>query len=348
MNEKINNILLNNEKKNKIKQNTRVVKFLESYNDFVNKTSERQRDYIREISNYLKNSTAVLNDLYHQSNDNYKIGLIYKRAYDVIDDKSSMDLSIIKKFFIGNNISVIVRDMNESQKLLYMDLSKKMHQNQDQFNSSLNKSLSEIDNKGLLLLDTDNAESVKKKYEAIKKNLEWKSDKIKSFINLNTSISDMIMDGQFFILYLIKFIRCLFNYISFFIATRIFVPIYEENVYDKKQNPPSLKIFLLIFTILDLSLNGFLLTILFLLKFIFKSQNNTFPIDYDLIIKYGIDYFSCTLITLTIGLMIGNVIKNKRYFAYKYEGNRGIRAYESMMWRVSIIVNMIPFFSINL
>lgn len=335
--------VLSQHNKNKIiQQNTKITNFFEDYSKFIDKTETRHNDYLREISNYASNATNLLNEL----NDNRSITEVYKRFYDVIDGKSKTDSEFIKKFFLTHHVSLLRKIMSNEQITLFNNLSKKMINIQDIFNGSINKSMLNINNKKLLLLDVDNADSLKKRYERVIKNLDNRHNKIISYINLNISILDMIMDKQFLILYAIKIIRCFFNYVSFFITTRIFTPIYEQYVYDKKQNPPSLSLYLLIFLILDFSLNTFLVVVLLLLKFMFKSESNTFPIDYNLLIMYGVDYASCTSITIILGLLLGNVIKNKRYFAYKYEGLRGIRAFESMMWRVSAIINIVPFFMI--
>lgn len=335
-------IMSQNDKNQIMKQNKKIIDFFDDYDKFIEKTSKRHNDYVSEISNYAKNVVDDLNEL----NDNRLITEIYKQFYDVIDSKSKTNSEFIKNFYMTHHILHLRRIMNNEQIVLLNNKSKKMNSIQDIFNDKINKLISNIDNKKLLSLDVDNADLIKKKYDRVIKNLDKRYNKIISYINLNISILDMILDKQFLILYAIKIIRCFFNYISFFIATRIFTPIYEEYVYDKKQNPPSLSLYLLIFLVLDLSLNLFMIVILFLLKFMFKSESNTFPIDNNLFIMYGVDYTSCTLVSIILGLLLGNIIKNKRYFAYKYEGTRGIRAFESMMLRVSIIINMIPFFMI--
>jgi uncharacterized membrane protein YciS (DUF1049 family) len=115
-------------------------------------------------------------------------------------------------------------------------------------------------------------------------------------------------------------------------------------VYDQKGNPPPLSKYLLIFFAFDLSFNVFLVVVLFLLRFLFKSDDNSFIVDNYLFNKYLVDYFISMGILLTTGFMIGNVMMNKKYFKYRYEGLRGIRAYESMMFNVAIVLYMIPYF----
>ncbi len=157
---------------------------------------------------------------------------------------------------------------------------------------------------------------------------------------------DLVLDSQFFILYIIKCIRILFTYIALFLATRIFSPIYEDIVYDQKKLPPPLWQYLLIFLGFDAGFNAFLVVLLFLLQFLFKTDDNSFVIDKYLFYKYLTDYVISMVLLLAIGFMISKVITDKKYFKYKYEGLRAIRAYENMIFSVSIPVYLFPYFMI--
>lgn len=129
-------------------------------------------------------------------------------------------------------------------------------------------------------------------------------------------------------------------------ATNVFLQTYESTVYDKKQNPPSLFGYLIAFLGFDLFFNAFLFVLLGLCSFLFKTENNTFPIDKFLFYKYGFDYATTLVIILTLGFLIGNVIKQKKYFRYKTEGERGIRAFEEIMKMTATLVTLIPMFLI--
>lgn len=351
------------------KKNQYVVGDIKKYSDFIDLLSKKQNSWIIENENFITYGMKVINEL---SNDlkNYKdnevikenhirkISFIYKRIYYAFDDASKKNFMTMKKFFVDNR-SIIKRIMsyifdNQKKKDFdftisskYSDLNKKVNLINDNYNFLLLKNLSGLNTEALLLLDDEKSGEIKTANELVNKNIESRFDKLKSFVNLNYSFLDMILNTQFYTLYIIKIIRCLFNYVALFLATRIFIPIYEEAVYDQKKNPPSLAKFLLIFLALDLSLNTFLIVVLFLLKFIFKSDNNIFPIDNDLFTKYGIDYGASTLVILLIGLLLSRIITKKKSFGYKLEGSRTIRSYESMMWNMSIVINMIPFFLIN-
>lgn len=157
---------------------------------------------------------------------------------------------------------------------------------------------------------------------------------------------DIILDNQFILLYIVKLLRLLFSYIAFYLTTKVFTPMYEDTVYDSRQRPPALWKYLIIFLLFDLSFNSFLVILLFLMKFLFKTQDNNFIIDKYLFFKYLTDYFASIVVLLVLGYVISKVITDKKYFKYKYEGTRAIRAYESIMFNCAIVVYLLPYFLI--
>jgi hypothetical protein len=200
------------------------------------------------------------------------------------------------------------------------------------------------DNTALAMTDKDRSQILKRK-QALLDKLEALPNKLKSFYTLNISVTEMF-DTQFVIMYVIKALRLLSFRYSMNMATNVFLQKYESTVYDKKQNPPSLFGFMAIFLGFDLFFNAFLFVVLGLCGFLFKTENNTFPIDKFLFYKYGFDYATTLIIILLIGYLIGNVIKQKKYFRYKTEGERGIRAFEEIMKMTATIVTLLPMFLI--
>jgi len=193
--------------------------------------------------------------------------------------------------------------------------------------------------------------SIEEKNQAMSKELDAKRErinllrnKILSIYNLNYSMTDILFDHQFIIMYVIKGIRILFMYIALFLATRIFIPMYEVAVYDNKTSPPALWKYLLIFLGFDLAFNAFLVVTLYLLMFIFSSPDNTFPINKYLFMKYLMDYVMSMSLLLIISYIVSTVIVTKKYFKYKYEGPRAIRAFESLVFKVGIVIVLLPFF----
>jgi uncharacterized integral membrane protein len=176
-------------------------------------------------------------------------------------------------------------------------------------------------------------------------NMEYLPKKIKSFYTLNYPVTEMF-DMQFLIMYIIKFVKILSFGFSMNMATNIFIQKYESVVYDKKVNPPSLTNFMFIFLGFDLFFTIFLFILLGLCGFLFKTENNTFPIDSYLYKKFAVDYIVSTVLIMVIGILIGSVVKQKKYFRYKTEGERGIRAFEDIMKMTATVITLAPLFLI--
>ena len=166
------------------------------------------------------------------------------------------------------------------------------------------------------------------------------------FYNMTYSLLELLVDPQMFTLYIIKGLRLLFTYVALFLATRSFSQIYEKAVFDNTSKAPSFLQFLFLFVAFDFSFNVFLLAILFLLKYLFKTDSNTFIVDNYLFSKYIIDYVVSIAILLFIGYLISRIIIAKKYFRYKYEGLRAIRAYESLMFNIACVIYSFPYFMI--
>jgi len=265
-------------------------------------------------------------------------------------------LSYLKDEFIrAENI----KDFNEKQRVLskpeeirkvldkYMTSLK---QSTDNFFAALIKKLDEIEvymqvNVGSMEYSDENYEKgISQEITKKREKINLIRNKILSIYKLNYSIMDILFDQQFMILYVIKGLRILFMYVALFLATRIFIPMYEVAVYDNKTTPPPLWKYLLIFLGFDVAFNSFLVVALFLLMYIFSSPENTFPINRYLFIKYLTDYVMSMGLILVISYVISGVIVDKKYFKYKYEGARAIRAFEGLVFKVGIIITLLPFF----
>jgi len=248
-----------------------------------------------------------------------------------------------------------------SIKSIFETVLKNIEQNNDIFYDSMVKIFKKISgDKGiskaslagggakdyLLLLEDDDRVNINDRFESTEKNIYYAKKKIKSYYNINHNMFDVIVDSQFVVLYIIKALRILFTYIALFLATRVFSPIYEDVVYDQKKSPPPLWHYLIIFIGFDISFNVFLIVVLFLLQFLFKTDDNSFMIDKFLFYRYIGDYVLSMIVLIIIGVLISKVLVDKKYFKYKYEGLRAIRAFENLMFNTSIVIYLLPFFLI--
>ena len=170
-----------------------------------------------------------------------------------------------------------------------------------------------------------------KKIETAKKEFnedaDQKSQKLKSLYILNYSIMDLTMDSQFYVLYVIKGLRILFAYVSLFLATRIFTPMYEAAVYDKQQNPPALQWYTMIYLALDAAFNVFLFVLLYLIRALFSTSSGDFVIDTYLFKKYITDYLISTFLLMAISNLIAVVHLSKlcssQRLSYMYSHSSG-------------------------
>lgn len=112
--------------------------------------------------------------------------------------------------------------------------------------------------------------------------------------------------------------------------------IYVEKVFINDENPPSLFNMNAISTAFQVA---FLLIVLMLLYFgktldIVKSSANS---------ALAMDGFMTVLVIFLLGTVISQVMYSKKYFQYKDEGLRAIRAFKELMMYVIIIIGVIPF-----
>jgi hypothetical protein len=191
--------------------------------------------------------------------------------------------------------------------------------------------------------DPEYIKKIETAIKEFKEDADQKDQKLKSLYYLNYSIMDLTMDSQFYVLYVIKGLRILFAYVSLFLATRIFTPMYEAAVYDKQQNPPALQWYTMIYLALDAAFNVFLFVLLYLIRALFSTTGD-FVIDTYLFKKYITDYLISTFLLMAISNLIAVVITKKKYFRYQYEGSRTIRAFEQIMFFTAIILYVFPFF----
>jgi hypothetical protein len=280
-----------------------------------------------------------------------------KRLLRGYASKSSINLAMMKEFYMKTHrrqVRSILRyinsennksDFQKEAKKLFETYTNTMKKSHDDLYKELMRGLDSFSGKYSSLDDEKQvlvSKMIEEKFEKINKQRQ----KINSLYELKYSILEMIIDSQFYVLYVIKALRILFAYVALFLTTRMFVPIYEDTVYDSKKDPPGLWKFMLIYLAFDVSLNVFLLVLLYLLKYLFKSDENSFVID-NLLIGYFItDYIIGMVIIMILGMLIGRIIIQKKYFKYKYEGVRAIRAFEKIVFFIAIVMILMPFYMI--
>ena len=170
--------------------------------------------------------------------------------------------------------------------------------------------------------------------------------KLKSLYNNEQSIMDLIIDSHFITLYILKIIHYFIILTSLYVTEKLFSEMYMKAVYAENTTPPNLINMLVIFFVIDFGLILFLLTILFLLMYIFKSPSKEFIINIELIKAFVIDYLIYMVILLALLAIIASYMQLKKYFRYKTEGLRAIRALKDITIAISIVLIILPWFAI--
>ena len=236
---------------------------------------------------------------------------------------------------IVENYNLFLQNVAKSNGNFYTE-AKKVLTDELETTGAMKRILGELDGGDAMVFQAD--------MDKLFSNTTKYNDKIKNITFLNYNIIDMIIDKQFYLILSLKVLRILFSYLAAHMAGKMFIPYYEEYVYEEKKNPPELWKFMLIYLGFDLGLNVFIICILFTLMYLFKTDGNTFLIDKFLFQKYVLDYMISTAVIVIAGMMIAQVMMQKKYFKYKYEGARAVRALQSMVFKLSIPIYLVPFF----
>lgn len=170
-------------------------------------------------------------------------------------------------------------------------------------------------------------------------------EKLYALYNNKVSIMDTL-NQTFVAVYLLKVVRLGFAFFAMYTASKILQQQYVNNVFANNQDPPDLRLFLIYYWGIELIFIIGLMIFLVLLKFLFDRQGD-FIINGYLIMKFTQDYIISSVLILILGIIIASVIMQKKYFKYKTDGLRAIRANQDILFYVVLVINFIPFFLIG-
>jgi hypothetical protein len=158
------------------------------------------------------------------------------------------------------------------------------------------------------------------------------------------SIADVFRDTSFIIVYIVKGLRIFFIWCALIFARAFFQARFNDIVYVQNKLPPHPAWFVLIFLAFDLGLNVSLYVMFKTLMFLFKSKDTDFPINATVMRLIVLDYVISTALIAVLAIFLAVVIRRRKYFRYRYEGDRGIRALSDMILWTSAALMIIPFF----
>jgi hypothetical protein len=139
-----------------------------------------------------------------------------------------------------------------------------------------------------------------------------------------------------------KFLKMAGAYIIVQICANYLSQIYVDKVLINQENPPKLENFVTLFIILDTLVTIFIMIGAYLAIPMIAGDENMFEI----LKLIAIDHFIYIGILSVIGVIIANVMYNKKYFMYKDDGLRAIRGFKEIMLGISIFLCILPFFLI--
>lgn len=155
---------------------------------------------------------------------------------------------------------------------------------------------------------------------------------------------EIIVDTQFIVMYLLKAINIGIAYLSLYLSGQFFSEMYMKQVYALNKPAPTLYQFIGLFVMFFLAFNMFLLTLLMLILYIFKSPNNNFSINWFLIQLFIKDMFFMLIFFLLFSFIVASLIQKKKYFRFKTEGLRAIRGIREILFYFAIIIFIMPYF----
>ncbi|MFB6197955.1 MAG: hypothetical protein ABEI52_06770, partial [Halobacteriaceae archaeon] len=60
-----------------------------------------------------------------------------------------------------------------------------------------------------------------------------------------------------------------------------------------------------------------------------------------------IDYLFSTITIFSLAAIVAEVVQKKKYFRFRYEGERGVRALSTMVFYTSLITLFVPFYRLK-
>lgn len=144
--------------------------------------------------------------------------------------------------------------------------------------------------------------------------------------------------------YIVKTYRVAVLWFIMYLVEKVYLDMYLNRVFLQDKKPVSLLSYIWIVMSFENVAFLLMLLVLFLMMQRFKGPSNSFAIDKDLLTALLVDYALSTVLILSLGAAIANVVQDTRLFRYSHDGLRGIRACGELLAQVSLIILVIPFF----
>jgi len=140
----------------------------------------------------------------------------------------------------------------------------------------------------------------------------------------------------------LKVVKLALSYGSLAIATNYTSQIYTEKVYVRQENPPTLANMLLLFLGIEVLMTVVVVTaIVLLINYASGGDDSTMLMSVGTL--FAQDYVFYLISMVIHGMVLANIMYSKKYFLYKDDGLRAIRAYSAVLLQYSLFNGVIPF-----
>jgi hypothetical protein len=287
---------------------------------------EACKSFVRAVRNFVSIFTTKLLDFVRYQHGD---AIAYMNYWTNATDLPGEHLDNIKQH------NKVCKDISDAvQKTITDDVIKKMQ-----------SELYASDVDGALVLDQDDQYVI---YELNTRFADWAQEQsmrvTDAFMTGPPSTIEEFMEPHQIVLYALKLVRVGSAAIAIAAAERLFQSVYRKRVYVYDEDPPNLAWFLGAILLIDLAIHVVLAVILAIVMSIFARSDNTFPINRDLMAMWAFDYFASTVPIALVLLSTSAVLRFKKYFRYKYEGQRAIRAMAKIAFYTYAVVLPIPFY----
>lgn len=194
-------------------------------------------------------------------------------------------------------------------------------------------------------LDDDQQAEVDRAIDALSAWVLDRAERIEdTYLRGAPTMLESVLEPMTLMLYGLKAVRLMCAAAALNVACGTFENLYFRRVYTLDAPPPNPAILVALALGLDAALSAIVLLVLYTTMRVFKTADNDFPIDPELLWTWLHDYVAATLAVGALSLIVCEVVRSKKYFRYKYVGDRGIRAMREMMWYVYCVLLPIPFY----
>lgn len=141
-----------------------------------------------------------------------------------------------------------------------------------------------------------------------------------------------------------KVIKLALSFAAITIASNYTSQIYTEKVYVRHENPPPLVNMLFLFLGIEILITVVSMTTIGLLVKNMMSPGAAPGVDISMIaVQFAQDYVLYLISMAVHGSIIANIMYSKKFFLYKDDGLRAIRAYTDILTQMSLFNGIIPF-----